>query len=445
MPDIILISEPMKKTLLRKAGTAAALLLVTLPLQGTAAPLTLEETIRLVQENNPSLKAAAEEVTAADARIRKSRSAYYPQITASAGYTYLDPVSEMGFSGSEPIQFMPNDNYEAKVTARATLLDFGKRGKTVDIARSGRNAAAHSFDIAERDISYQTVELFYGILFLRESIRVQDKEITALQKALDHTSKRYQAGTATRFDVLSTDVRIQAARSKKLSLQHQLRRHELTLHRLTGLAVNDPLELKGSFDVRPSFSDEASLVAAALQRRSESKLAAEQEQTARANRSIAMKQGLPVVSASASWGIANGYQPDIDEIRENVAAGIHVELPIFTGFRTSAERQESSALLRAAAQRRIDAEQRIKTDVEETLHAFETSRENILTTQSQLQQARLAAEHARARYENGVATTLDLLDTEAALAQAELARLQAAYDYLMNNYALKRATGETFW
>lgn len=435
----------MKKTLLRKAGTAAALLLAALPLQGAAAPLTLDETIRMVQEKNPSLKAAAEEVTAAEARIRQSRSAYYPQITAGAGYTYIDPVSEMGFGGSEPVQFMPNDNYEAKVTARATLLDFGKRGKTVDIARSGRNAAAHSLDIAERDISYRTVELFYGILFLRESIRVQDKEITALQKALDHTSKRYQAGTATRFDVLSTDVRIQDARSKKLSLQHQLRRHELTLHRLTGLAVNDPLELKGSFDVRPSFSDEASLVAAALQRRSESKLAAEQEQSARANRDIAMKQGLPVVSASASWGISNGYQPEIDEIRENVAAGIHVELPIFTGFRTSAERQEASALLRAAAQRRIDAEQRIKTDVEETLHAFETSREKILTTQSQLQQARLAAEHARARYENGVATTLDLLDTEAALAQAELARLQVAYDYLMNNYALKRATGETFW
>jgi len=293
----------MKKTLLRKAGTAAALLLAALPLQGAAAPLTLEETIRLVQENNPSLKAAAEEVVAADARIRQSRSAYYPQITASAGYTYIDPVSEMAFGGSEPVQFMPNDNYEAKVTARATLLDFGKRGRTVDIARSGRNAAAHSQDIAERDISYQTVELFYGILFLRESIRVQDKEITALQKALDHTSKRYQAGTATRFDVLSTDVRIQAARSKKLSLQHQLRRHELTLHRLTGLAVNDPLELKGTFDVHPAFADEGSLVAAALQSRSESKLAAEQEQSARANRDILGRTSSPPSRSCSRQGL----------------------------------------------------------------------------------------------------------------------------------------------
>lgn len=448
---ILKTKAPMKKKLIRYTGMAAAALMIALPFrleaagESAARPLTLEETIRLAREHNPSLKAAAEDVNAADARIRQQQSAYYPQITASAGYRYIDPVSEMGFGGGEPIQFMPNDNYEAKITAKATLLDFGKRGNEVDIARAGKNAASHTLDIARRDISYQTVEIFYGILFLRESIRVEEKEITALRKAFDYTSKRYQAGTATRFDVLSTDVRIQAARSKKLGLEHQLRRHELTLRRLTGLAVNTPLDLKGNFSVLPARPDEAALVENAIQRRPELKLAGEYEQSARLRRSLAMKEGLPVVSASASWGVTNGYQPDIDEIRENVAAGVQVELPIFTGFRTSAQRQEAAALLRAAAERRIDTEEQVRTDVQETVHALETARENILTTESQVQQAKLAAEHARARYENGMATTLDLLDTEASLAQAELARLQAAYDYVLNNYTLKRATGEVFW
>ncbi|NTW94951.1 MAG: TolC family protein, partial [Chlorobiaceae bacterium] len=179
----------MKKKLIRYTGMAAAALMIALPFrleaagESAARPLTLEETIRLAREHNPSLKAAAEEVNAADARIRQQQSAYYPQITASAGYRYIDPVSEMGFGGGEPIQFMPNDNYEAKITAKATLLDFGKRGNEVDIARAGKNAASHTLDIARRDISYQTVEIFYGILFLRESIRVEEKEITALRKA----------------------------------------------------------------------------------------------------------------------------------------------------------------------------------------------------------------------------------------------------------------------
>jgi outer membrane protein len=441
----------MKKTLKKNACIATAVLMLAIPLRTDAVtpppgtPLTLEETIRLVKENNPALKAAAEEVNAADARIQQQKSAYYPQITASAGYRYIDPVSEMGFGGSEPLQFMPNNNYEAKISAKATLLDFGRRGVEVDLARSGKNSADHTLTLARRDLSFSTVELFYGILFLRESIRVEDKEITALQKAFDYTSKRYQAGTATRFDVLTTDVRIQAARSKKLNLEHQLRRNELALHRLTGIATDRPLELTGSFSVHPARPLESTLVAEAMKQRPEVQLAGENEQSAKLRRSLAVKAGLPVVSATASWGAANGYQPDIDEIRENIAAGIHIELPIFTGFRTTAERQEASARLRAATLRKLDTEQQVKTDVEETLHALETTRKNILTTQSQVQLANLAAEHARARYENGIATTLDLLDTESALAQAELSRLQAAYDYVMNSYTLKRATGELFW
>ena len=44
-----------------------------------------------------------------------------------------------------------------------------------------------------------------------------------------------------------------------------------------------------------------------------------------------------------------------------------------------------------------------------------------------------------------MATALDLLNTEASLSQAELAKLQAGYAYVINNYTLKRATGEIFW
>lgn len=44
-----------------------------------------------------------------------------------------------------------------------------------------------------------------------------------------------------------------------------------------------------------------------------------------------------------------------------------------------------------------------------------------------------------------MATVLDLLNTEASLSQAELARLQADYAYVISNYTMKRATGELFW
>lgn len=442
----------MKIILTRKTRIFAALFLLMLPQSAALAeepppgtPLTLETAIHLVRENNPALKASAEEITAADERVTQSKSAWFPQISASAGYTWLDPVSEMSFGTLGPIKFMPNDNYMAKVTAQATLLDFGRRGANVDLALTGKKTAEHSLELARRDLSWQTVQLFYGILFLRENIRVEEKEITALNKALDYTTKKYQAGSATRFDVLSTEVRIAAARNKNLDLKHNLRRSELALHRLTGLEETTPLALRGSFALNPASPDESGLVAQALLQRIELKLSGENESAAKLRRSLALKESLPVVTGSVSWGVTNGYQPDIDEIRENIAAGLHLEIPIFTGFRNSAKQHETAALMRAATQQRLDTEQRIKTDVKETLHALQTASEKIITSETQVKLAKLAAEHARARYENGMATTLDLLDTEASLSQAELSRLQAAYEFVLNNYMLKRATGEVFW
>lgn len=437
----------MKRSLTRTVRIATTALILSWPLLaiGAEESLTIENTIRLVHENNPALKAAVDDVSAADARVTQSKSAYYPQISASAGYTYLDPVSEMSFFGSPMLKFAPNDNYEAKVTAKATLFDFGKRGSTVDLAKTGKKTAEHSLEISRRDLSFQAVQLFYGILFIRENIKVEQKEIAALNKALDFSTKRYKTGAATKFDVLSTEVRIAAAQSKMLDLKHELLRQEVTLRRLTGIADNLPLNIQGSFAVTPAGRENTELVKHALEQRLEMKLANEHEKAAQQRRSIAMKDGLPVVSGSASYGVTNGLMPDINEIRENFVGSLHLEVPLFSGFKTSAERQEATALMHAAASRKFDTEKQIKSDVEETTHALQTASEKITTAEAQVQQAKLAAEHARSRYENGMATVLDLLNTEASLSQAELARLQADYTYVIYNYTLKRATGEIFW
>ncbi len=438
-----------KSRMTRNAGKVATALILALPLPSGATeptaepPLTLEKTIELVQGRHPSLKAATEDIAAAEARVTQSKSGYYPQISAAAGYTAITPVSEMSIGGGAPLKFMPNDNYDAKVTAKMNLLDFGRRDGNVDLALSGKKIAEQSLELSRRELSWQTVQLFYGTLFLRESIKVEETQITALNKALDYAKKRYQAGTATPFDVFSTEVRIAAARNRTLDLEHELRSSELTLYRLTGIEETHPLRLEGSFAATTTPDHVTTgLVAQALAQRVEAKLTEEQEKMAQQRHSLAMKENLPVVTGALSFGFNNGYQPDIYQIRNNVAGNLRVEVPLFTGYHTSAKQQESTAMVRAAAQRRVDTRQQIQNDVEESIHALQTSSEKIVTTEVQVKQAELAAQHARSRYENGMATTLDLLDTEASLAQAELARLQAAYACILNNYKLKRASGK---
>ncbi len=435
---------------MKKRNTIAALLLVALSFSSNepllaaetgSAPLTLDEALRMTREHNPKARQASEEVTAADARVTESRSAWFPRISGKAGYHYIDPVSEISFGGAA-MQFMPNDNYDARITAEMMIYDFGRTASTVNLAKAGRNSATIRQDITLRDLSLATVQTFYSVLFLREAVRVQEKEVTALRTNLDNMQKRYAEGAATRFDLLTTQVRLAGAGNRKIDYQTRLRNQEITLRRLCGLDEHAPLNLSGSFDITPAGMDADKLAASALDHRPEMMLARENLKAASHKKSLATREFLPKIVGSASWGTKNGYVPDIDKMRTNVAAGVELQVPIFDGFRKSASLREAAAMKRSAEQQRLDAEQMTRAEVQQSVNDLQNSREKIDSTRLQVSQADLAAKHARIRYDNGLATTLDLLDAEAALAEAELAHLQSRYEYVMNAYSVRRASGD---
>lgn len=404
----------------------------------TPAVLTLGDAVRLTREHNPKALHAREGVNAADASVTRSRSAWFPQVSARAGYRYINPVSEITAFG----KFMPNDNYDARIGAEMLLFDFGRTGRSVDLAKSGRSTASHQRDMALRELSLATVQAFYSVLFLDEAIRVQDKEITALRQNLDHMKKRYDEGVATRFDLLSTEVRLAEAGNRKIDLEAQLDNRRIDLRRLCGLDAKAPLELKGSIEVTKADLEATKAAAGAVEQRPELLIAMENSRAAQLRKSLAAKEGLPKIVGSASWGTTNGYQLDIDKMRTNVAAGVGLELPIFTGFRTSASTREAAAMMRAAGQERIDTEQMVRAEIGKSLNDLRSSAEKVGATSLQVSQADLAARHARVRYLNGLATTLDLLDAEARLAGSELANLQARYEYVLNSFAARRASGD---
>jgi outer membrane protein len=99
-------------------------------------------------------------------------------------------------------------------------------------------------------------------------------------------------------------------------------------------------------------------------------------------------------------------------------------------------------MMRSAEQERIDTEDLVQAEVRQSVNSLKTSMEKIETTRLQVSQADLAAQHARTRHQNGLATTLDLLDAENSLAEAELAHLQARYEYVLNAYSVRRAAGD---
>ncbi|UOQ98144.1 TolC family protein [Hymenobacter sp. 5317J-9] len=407
--------------------------------------LTLGATVQAVLDANPGITNLTELSNAASSRLSQTQSGFLPQITGTATYTRIDPVVKLPFNG-ETLQFAPNNNYDFHLTAQYLLLDFGKNAATVKVAESQVQTAQDNITVARRDLAFNAAQVYYNILFMRESIRVQNQQIASLQVHRNEMEKRVQGGVSTRFDVTTTDVRITQAQNTKLDLENQLRNQQVQLARLLHKPAQADIPVKGRLTYEPQAVDMATELAKATENRPEVKLARDAEKTAELQAKLIEKSDLPSLGVGAQVGGKNGYiLPDINRIRFNTVGVVQLSVPIYDGGRNKKQRVEAVANSRAALARTQDTQEQIRADVRQAVNNMEFSQARLANAEQQVAQASDALTRAQGRYRYGVGQNLDVLDAETQLAQARLARAQAMYNYTLGQYQLRRATGEQIW
>jgi len=407
--------------------------------------LTLDAVVARVLATHPAVRQATQGVQATAARTRGTRSAYYPDVDANGGYARVDPVASIDLPGQGAFRLYPANNYDAHVSVRQTVFDFGRRSTAVDYTRALGLAAEHRVTQVESDLAFETINVFYAILYLERSVAVQDEQIAALAQHLDVTQARLRTGSGTEFEVLTTQVRVSTARSQRVDVANALARAQVRLRGLMGLPPDAPLPLAGTFPVVPPSLNADSLVTLALAQRPELVLAHDAEAAAAVQHRLAGLGKRPEVDLGVTAGFKNGYVPDLNTMTGNWQAGVQVRIPLFDGFLTRSRSEETRADLEATREHTADLERRVTTEVRQALGDVDASLEKMQTTDLQVQQARAAVDMADARYAAGVVTNLDVLDAQTSLQEAELVWLRARYQFVLSRYELERALGTKVW
>jgi outer membrane protein TolC len=296
-------------------------------------------------------------------------------------------------------------------------------------------------ELTRVNLALQTIRTFYTIVYLQKSIVVQDEQIDALKQHLVTSQKREASGSATHFDVLTTQVRVAAAENQKVDVLNALVRQQAVLRQLLGYPAETPVVVSGSFTVQSFAPKIDSLYQVANQSRIELTLAHETEQTASMQQRLSALGDMPSVRLFANYGFKNGFEPNLDAWRGNWSIGAAAVIPIFNGDRTSHQVEEANAMLEAEQARTSGTQRQIQSEVEQACADVQATDQKVAISRVQLQQAHEAAIMARTRYEIGTITNLDLLDAETAESTSKLANLQALYQYALSRYNLQQSTG----
>ena len=408
--------------------------------------LTLDGTLRSVLDANPAITSLDELANAASGRLAQTRTGFLPQVTGTATYTRIDPVVKLSLApGAEPFQFNPNNNYDAHITAQYLLLDFGKSDATVKLAEAQVQTARDNVSVSKRDLAFGAAQVYYNILFMRESIRVQDAQIASLRAHRNEMQKRVEGGVSTKFDVTTTDVRITQALNTKIDLQNQLRNQQVQLARLLHKSTQADVPVKGRLAFQPQPVNVDAELKKAYENRPEIKLARDAETTATLQQRLIERSNMPSLGVGAQVGAKNGYLPNLTQIKPNTVGVIQLSVPIYDGNKNKNQRVEALANSRSAVAHTQDTQEQIRADVRQAANNLEFSQARYDNAQQQIAQASDALTRAQGRYRYGVGQNLDVLDAETQLAQSRLARAQAMYNYTLGQYQLRRATGEQIW
>ncbi len=403
--------------------------------------LTIEQAVRLAVQNSIPLRQAEAQRDAAQAKVSQSRSDYYPVVGLSADYTRLGPIGEFSFPAFGSIPLYPSQSINARVAATQTILDLGVRSAKVEANQTLVTASDDNARAIRSAVILQVKRTFYTTMLLERSVRVQDQQIEALSEHLRITERRVESGSATDFDALSTSVRVSQSENVKIDLVQALHDQQIALRRILGLPWDAPAAVTGTFYQPKEDVSLDSLLRDARGTRPDLIAATDAVTSAQAQVAVARGDNDPVLRLHAAYGITNGFEPNIDVLRGNWAAGVSLEVPIYNGSRTRGKVDEAEANVRAAQEHLNDMARNAESEVRQAYGAVQSSRSKIASTDLQVREAESAVANARIRYESGAGTNLDLLDAETNVAKAHLEQLQARYQYMIANVALDAATG----
>ena len=453
------------------AGTFLFLLINLSVVAQEPQVLTLEESIEIAEQSNLTLQTAEQNLKAAEAQVRAARAGLLPRITASGNYTYFKDIqksviqAEGGFgfpmpgeemNGMSPpsadnesdlieLEFGAHHNAQGTINLTQPIFAWGRYYYGYQAADLNYQAIQRDVDAAYNQLRLDVSEAFYGTLVVQEFVRVVQQSVSLVEEQLAIAEMSLEAGAATSFDVLRAKVQLANAKSQLIRAQNGVQTAKNAYKTVLNIPLSENISVKGTLEVPENHKIPAlkldALVQQALDYRPEVHRTQFTEHAARKQIDIAKTRSRPDLGFFTNYQISQNER--LTEMNRIWSLGLQINIPIFDGFATRAAVQQSESTLK---QVQLGGTQ-VKVGVEfEVRAAYLNLRgaETIIEVQREaVAQARESVRIANLQFQNGVITTVALTDTQLALAQAEVNRLQAYHDYIVGLARLEKAIGQT--
>lgn len=455
------------------------------PARTDSVPITLAAALDRATGQSQEVRLARSQVEYARSQVRAARSAALPALDGTLAYTrtFDSPFAGGGFTLPDSLRFDPDptapidervryleDNtykaafgalgnlfgnlpfgrpntYIASLSGTQTLWAGGRVGAALRIAKEFEEAAELQLAEQVAEIELQTRTAYFNALLAQEMENIAAAALQQAESFLREEQLRREAGTSSDLDVLRAEVARENLRPQLVAARNAAELATLNLKRLIDVPLTQPVDLTTPLSVPSEQELAIPTIDAAVLLAQRAALRAQERQVAIREQQVRIARGAMLPSIGLSFNYGKQLQPARvfgfggEDWRTDFSATIGVQVPIFNGFRRQAEVQQARIELEQERLRLTQLEENLQLQYEQALGEKRRAAADLAARQRTVEQAQRVYDLTVLRYQQGLATQLEVTDARLALLQSRTNLAQAISAFYLADAGVARAAG----
>ena len=382
----------------------------------------------LLDQNRALLRASDESVAAAVAALRPvinytiTAQTRHNRVLTSRTHALITETETNGLVPALSLTWLLYDGGATRLTrlgAQETVL-----------------ATRQSLLQIEQQVLFSAVQAYVNVLQQQEIVQLRSNNLRLLQEELKASQDRFEVGEVTRTDVALAQSRVASARANLIESRGDLQEAQATYVEVVGHPI-------GVVAGQPPLPQRAASIRAAeaVAVRNHPSLLAQQHTVKAADYAVqSAKKALgPRLSLSADASVTYNWNDSTDT--NSTGASLTYSQPLYAGGALASTVRARYAQLDAAKGALVSTRRAVAQDVAAAYASLDAAAASLLSSNESVRAARVAFDGIREEATLGARTTLDVLQAEQDLLNAQTARVQARANQALAAYSLLQAQG----
>ena len=419
------------------------LTLGSLLLSGSAKADNLSDVYELALKNDPLLRAAEATYRAGKENKTQGIAGLLPTLSISGSTNWNEYRVE-----EQLIDQYNSNSYFANLNQPIFRLDKWfqfERGSALS------EAASAEFAYQQQETMIRVASAYFNVLNSIDSLNAARAEEKAIGRQKDLAKKRFDVGLAAITEVQETQAAFDLTVVSRIAREAQLDSAQETLTSIVGRDIKLLSPLIDEFEISlPDPLDRESWVSLGIQNNYQLKSAKLQRDAAQAAARGSASNHLPQIDLVGRVSQSTTKQGKFGGFIQNPLFGIEQDtrqysiqftLPLYAGGAISSARRQAYANYDRSKEQAIFTERTTIRDVRSNHFGVQTQVANVTARKQALASAESALEATQVGYEVGTRNTVDLLDAQKRLFQAQRDYASSRYEYIISMLRLKASVG----